>query len=965
MKKKTLIFGWLICLSPVSAGAQAADTAGVVRVADSLILVARALVNQRDFDQAIEVITAAEKLTLEKLGHETATYAGACYNHGRAYYFQGDFPAAEKWYLEALNIRERVLGKQHRDYAQTLNNLANLYWKIRNYEKAEQLNLQALSIRGKILGKEDLDYAASLSNLANVYFDMGDYEKAEPLQLEAKAIREKNASILNPDYAWNLIYLSSLYFEMGDYEKAIRFNLEATAIQEKTVGKEDPDYAWSLNNLANSYWKMGDYKKFESLNLEAKDIREKALGKEHIDYAWSLLNLANLYFDLGNYGKAELFYLEAKPIFEKASGNQDPKYAWILNNLGNVYRKLGNYELAEKLHLETKAIREKVLGKGHPDFSASLYNLANLYCEMGRYNQAEPLFEQLAYLNQSLIVKALRHSSERESNIYLRGFSLDQDQILSFTQITADKKFDTPQICYDNSLFYKGILLYAANQVKRIALSDSASSEKFYLLRSYERRLAIEYTKPISERKNVAELEEAADLLEKDLARTTTGYGKAMRQVKWQEVQAALKPGEAAVEFVHYRYAIPSATDSIMYAALVLRQGDIQPVFVPLFEEKALAMVLHGTTGSNNFLKINALYAQKSAGKREASLYELIWQPLEALFKMSNSPAEVRTVYCSPTGLLHRINLAAIPGRDEQPFGDHRQIVVLGSTRQVAIAPASPLPPNNNAYLAGGIRYDTDSITIACANRIIGASPDPYAQPNGLAFQTDRVAGNRNGALDYLTATAVEVHEIGQMLHTAGIQAKVDTGFYATEETFRQLGVGRPSARIIHLATHGYFFPDPPKRQTQDIDREPVFKMSEHPMIRSGLILAGAKQAWLTGKHPAGLEDGILTAYEISQMDLSGTELVVLSACETGLGDIVGNEGVFGLQRAFKIAGAKYLIMSLWKVDDQSTQDFMTTFYRHWITEKQTIPDAFRATQHEMRTQHPSAYDWAGFVLIE
>jgi CHAT domain-containing protein len=136
-------------------------------------------------------------------------------------------------------------------------------------------------------------------------------------------------------------------------------------------------------------------------------------------------------------------------------------------------------------------------------------------------------------------------------------------------------------------------------------------------------------------------------------------------------------------------------------------------------------------------------------------------------------------------------------------------------------------------------------------------------------------------------------------------------------------------------------------------------------MIRSGLILAGAKQTWLTGTHLEGFEDGILTAYEISQMNLSGTELVVLSACETGLGDIIGNEGVYGLQRAFKIAGAKYLIMSLWKVDDLSTQAFMTTFYRHWLKEKQHIPQAFQTAQREMREKYPGAYDWAGFVLIE
>ena len=397
-----------------------------------------------------------------------------------------------------------------------------------------------------------------------------------------------------------------------------------------------------------------------------------------------------------------------------------------------------------------------------------------------------------------------------------------------------------------------------------------------------------------------------------------------------------------------------------MYAVLVLRPGDVQPQFIPLFEERGLTPLLHGAVGGSNFLKINALYTPKVAESKQRSLYDLIWQPLESQLQ------GVTTVYCSPSGLLHRINLAAIPTSNGQPFGDRYQLVVLGSTRQLVVLNNSIQTSTNNAYLAGGIHYDTDSTTIAYANR--GTSSRSLELPEALPFQPDSASTMRAGVLEYLPASAAEVREIGLTLATAGIQAKVDTGFYATEEAFRQLGEKSPAPRIVHLATHGYFFPDPERKAQKasgNFGQEPVFKMSQHPMIRSGLILAGAKQAWLTGQHPAGLEDGILTAYEISQMNLSGTELVVLSACETGLGDIMGNEGVYGLQRAFKIAGVKYLVMSLWKVDDRSTREFMTTFYRHWLTDKQPIPEAFRATQREIRAKHPSAYDWAGFILVE
>jgi len=227
----------------------------------------------------------------------------------------------------------------------------------------------------------------------------------------------------------------------------------------------------------------------------------------------------------------------------------------------------------------------------------------------------------------------------------------------------------------------------------------------------------------------------------------------------------------------------------------------------------------------------------------------------------------------------------------------------------------------------------------------------------------------RQSTWGYLPGTAQEVQNIQAKLQRKGLPLRLHTGHDATEEAFKQLGEGgQLSPRVLHLATHGFFSPDP-KAISRNMDGEPVFKWSDNPMIHSGLVLAGGNHAWQQGRplHP-DLEDGILTAQEISQMNLRHTELVVLSACETGLGDIQGNEGVYGLQRAFKIAGAQYLLMSLWKVPDTETADFMEVFYGHWMEgdgTKTTIPDAFRRTQGEMRAKYEEPYKWAGFVLVE
>ena len=990
------ILSLLLWLAPVLAFSQVADSS-VVRQVDSLIQVSRTLTGKSDFGKALEINAAAEKLALEKLGRESAVYGNCCFNHGRVLHFKNDYRTAEKWYLESRAIREKVLGKEHLDYAASVNSLANLYNVMGQYEKAEPLYLESKAIREKAFGKDHPNYASSLNNLAVLYKTMGQYEKAESLYLESKTIREKSmgkehpnyASCLNnlavlyyamgqyekaeplylkskaiwekalgkehPDYASSLNNLANLYYAMGQYEKAETLYLESKAIREKALGKEHPEYARSLNNLADLYKTMGQYEKAETLYLESKAIREKALGKEHPSYAASLNGLANLHYDMGQYKKAEPLYLESKAIREKALGKEHPEYARSLNNLANLYRDMGQYEKSEPLNLESIAIREKVLGKQHPGYAKSLKSIALLYWSMGQYEKAEPFFLELSTVNRHLIEKILCNLSERELNNYLNTFSERQGQTLSFTQISGRVK--ATLACYDNTLFYKGFLFNASSHINNLAQHDTAAIRLHNLLKSYHRRLAAEYAKPIAERKSVEELEAKANTAEKELVRTVAGYGEAIRQVNWQEVQSALKPGEAAIEFVHYNFYTPDPTDSVMYAALVLRPGDTQPAFIPLLEERQLTPLLRGIQGSD-FDLIDQRYAFRN-GKN--ALHALIWQPLDSLLQ------GVKTIYCSPSGLLHRINLGAVPLSSDQTFADRYHLVVLGSTRQLVTGRSTTANATAAATLFGGIQYDS---------KIMAAAQDPNSEEDmrgatatlPFPYDTTLRGGGDNSPWRPLPATETEVRNIAAMLQKRGFKTALQTGPAATEETFKQLGRTEPSPRILHLATHGYFFPDAKisKQSAVSSMQEPVFKLSDHPMIRAGLILAGANPTWTTGKPPEQGEDGILTAYEISQMNLSNTELVVLSACETGLGDLVGNEGVYGLQRAFRIAGAKYLVMSLWQVSDRMTGELMTEFYRQYLEEKKPVPDAFRGAQRAMRAKYPgSASAWAGFVLVE
>jgi CHAT domain-containing protein/Flp pilus assembly protein TadD len=896
------------------------------------------------------------------LGVEHPDYAWSLNNLAILYKELGSYEIAEPLYLQAKAVREKVLGSDHPLYAASLNNLANFYMNSGNFEKAEPLYIEANIIREKIIGKAHPDYAWSVENLAILYWNMGDYKKAEPLFLEAKSIREEVLGKMHPDFASSLNNLAILYKDMGNYERAEPLCIEAIALRDSLLGKAHPEYAASLNNLALLYRESGNYEKSEPLYLESSAILLNILGNRHPDYAASLNNLASLYKGLGDYKQAEALNLQAINIWEEIYGKKHPNYALSLNNLAILYMDMGDLNKAEILLLEAKAIRENVLSKAHPNYASSLFELAQLYVRQARYSDSEPLLEEAVHLSLRSLVNAMSFLSEQELAKYVATFKSEGNYLSTY--LLARQTLEAPlgllpPLAYDHALFYKGFILSSASRLNAPSIYSPESKEINLRLKGYRRRLAAEYTKSIIERIGITELEEKANMAEKELTRTVAGYAEALQQVKWQEVQAALPDASLALEFTHFNVNFPQNTDSIMVAALLLMPGATQPLFIPLFEEKELDHLLSADKERKSDY-VNELYAWSDRGmvklgSEKRSLYELIWSKIE-----ETGLEGIKTVYYSPSGVLHRLNLGAIAVDEETILSDRYNLVALNSTRQLVV-PSTVNTQANDALLVGGVEFEIETTLPELDDQPLLSSrsiADAWAE-----------SGTRGGSWSYLKWTEKEVERIGASLAAESFKVARLSGKEASEEALKSIGTQGPSPRILHIATHGFFFPDPeiaPSFRRGLGEVEPVFKLSDNPMIRSGLILAGGNYAWQHGRTVSpDREDGILTAYEISQMNLSNTELVVLSACETGLGDIQGNEGVYGLQRAFKIAGAKYLIMSLWQVPDRETMEFMTTFYRNWLESKMTIPEAFRKTQREMRDRFYNPYSWAGFVLVE
>jgi len=972
--------------------------------------------NKGDYTESEDLYIKAAQIRGKAVGKEHSDYLGSIINLAVVYKTIGKYEKAESLFLEAKETYEvKKKNLTHSFYFNCLANLSDLYVAQGNYEKAELLKIQVIEIRKNTSGKEHPDYAKALTNAAVLYIKMGQYEKAETLLQESLVINEKALGKEHSEYAASLLPLGGVYTMLDNFEKAEPLLLKAKEIRLKVFGKDHSSYGYILNTLAGLYQKMGNNKKAEPLLSEVKTIWEKSLGKESPEYALSLNNLASVYTDPDDFEKAEQLLKESLSITEKVAGKESPSYATYLDNLASLYTKLWLDDKASLLYLESLSIQERILGKDHPDYATGLRNLAGLYLNMEKYTEAEPLYrvsrsilkktlgskndkyastlnemailyfrmgmyqevdrliQEVTEIERSTILGAMGHLSEMEMNMFLNKFSERQSRIFSMNQQIKNKGLVEAGI--NNTLFYKGLLGSSTSQTKQLSRSNPATANKFDLLVSYQRRLATEYALPIAERDSarVAEWEEKANTIEKELVRTVAGYGDLTRQIYWQEVQGKLQSGEAAVELVSYRYFTPEPTDSTMYAALVLLPTDTAPHFIPLFEERQL-QALFNRPGFDEHLTVKGLYSSKS------ELLNLLWQPLEPLLR------DVKTIYYSPAGLLHRINPAALLDESKQPLSANRQWVRVGSTRELvtgrladrSFARTPEVQAPLTAMIYGGITYDMDSLAFAASNPMeatnSGDSLDFRRKDGNFRYiveeqspgTTPGIRGGDDGVWEPLTGSAREAEQVSAMLHNAGFRTDVRQGFDASEERIKKIGKNEPSPRILHLATHGFAYPDPKKEPPKAFaDSEPAYKLQDDPMLRSGLVLAGANHYWKNKRPLTNREDGVLVAYEVRDLNLRNTELAVLSACQTGLGDVVGSEGVYGLQRAFRIAGAKFLIVSLWQVPDTQTQELMRLFYENWLDKKESLRDAFNHAQQTLREQEPNPYMWAGFVLIE
>ena len=961
--------------------------------------------------------TKAEELIIEakeifKINFETNKpgYALACNNLAQLYKMRGEYSKAEKLYKESKSIRKKALGTEHPDYAASCSNLAELYRTTNRYAKAELLLLEARNIYINLYGKEHPEYATNCCNLALLYDDIGNYIAAEQLYIEALSIDEIIFGKQHPEYGYDCINLASLYLAIGDYQKAEALYFETRNIFKNTFGTEHPDYAKICNNLAALYFTLGNYPKAEELLIEAKNIDEKILGKQHPDYAIDCNNLAVLYQTFENYSKALSLFNEAKNITEMIYGNKHLYYSLDCSNLASIHSDLGNYEQSEQLYIEAKAIRKNILGKQHPNYATSCNNLASLYLEIGNYSKAEPLFLEAKKIREKVIGKEhpdyattcnslailymiknnfskakpliLEANKNIDKQVHKSGTFMSESERELFLMVNINfhynffysfylnYKMKNPklsEITYNNALLMKGLLL-RSNIVMRQAVLNSGDQNLINIYNDWILNgtlLAKLESMPISERNmDIDSLHEVNNNFEKQLVASNLSNFKNLGGFNWHDVQNSLLKDEVAIEFIHFNYYDDKyQTDSVYYCALIIRKESKQPEMIYLFEQQELQNILtpekYITNEDDN---ISDLYQTFKTETKSDSLYKLIWKPIDKHLQGIN------TIYISPSGLLLTIPIHAIPvnNSDTLLVMDKYNLSYLSTTANIIQQKKLYQKDIENAVLFGGIDYSADTTAWKVIAMQFHEGEEMYSRSlNTQVFA--EIAGTDRGGYEiwqYLESTAKERKIIFELLEKSKIPTQYYKEIEATEEVFKSLSNEAPD--VLHIATHGFYFPQVKqnrkglKKMTGLKDKKYIH--AENPLVRSGLVFAGANYSW-NNNQIEGIDDGTLSAYEVSQLNLIGCKLVVLSACQIGLGDVNGSEGIYGLQRAFKMAGVDYIIYTLWSVDDYATQLFMATFYNN-IFAGMEITEAFEKAQLYLRTKTNEVRYWAPFVLL-
>lgn len=884
----------------------------------------------------------------ELLGEKHPEYADALTRLGFLYRAQGSFAQAEPYFRQATEIAVESYGKESIAYANCLNNIGSLHWSQGTYSEALRYFQEALEVFRRASG-EDLNFGQTLCNIAATYNMQGKMLEAEPVIRRAIAIYETKLSPTHPNLGRALGVAAAIARGLADDAEAERLSRRVVDIQLAAHGKQHVDYARALLQLASAYAQRDDWSRAEPLVNQSLEAYGAAVGKEHPEYATAMVYLATVYQNTRRLAEAERLLMQARRVQVAKLGESHPHTITGLSTLATVQFLQGRNDEARANFQKAYDLARAGYGEDSETAARYLNGLARIEHSTGNFSAAEPHCRAALEATLAWIERTMEAQSERRQLALAASQAWYLDTYLSIA-VDSGKFADN---AYRNALRRKGITWMQQRRLRAVA-DDPQAAPLFAELQSTASKLAQQaMSEPTPElrdvwRREVDDLARKKEELEQQLAQRSETYRKSKQSVTLDDLTASLPADAALVDFVEYtHYRKPNQGDQQKaserrFAAFVVRKD--RPV-----ELLGLGPADGAIAAIDRWREAYGIGPEGVATGKQ--LREQLWSPLESRLEGA------KFVIVSPDGALGRLPLAALPGRrpDTYLIEDWALTTVpvpqaLPSLLQDDVAATSA--PKGNLLLVGGIDYDAVAggpLLAEAPKKQFGRRPTRGADWKGF----EPLAGTV-GEIAVIEKTYRDIFG-NEGVTTLEKAAAVEERF--TAEAPRHL--------YLHVATHGFFAPASlrtaiaftPPTAPVDASFEPGDSRSIaaapllaglHPGLLSGLALAGANRPPADDR-----ADGILTAEEVQTLDLRLVELATLSACETGLGEVAGGEGLLGLQRSFQIAGVRTTVSSLWKVDDVQTRSLMERFYRNLWANDMTKLEALREAQLWMLREGP------------
>lgn len=847
---------------------------------------------------------------------------GQNYNYGgEILYVSNKYKLSENSFRKAENTYKEA-GLQDSSFAMlTTSNMGLLYHTMGRYSLSEEYTEKALSQRES--GDDKTGYAASLNNISMLYKDMGRYTEAEENIEKAAKYLEQNAQTETMNYAVVLNNKAMLFQLTGKYKEAEELMKKSLDIASRNIKEKSPTYTRLKVNLALLYQLQKNYTEAEKIYLEAIKLKKNRLGTKHPDYAVLLRNTASLYLEMGKNDEAESYLKEAIEIYSNHFGEQHPAYAGSIFDLAEFYLTINRADEAYPLLNEALEIQQAVLGEHHPELTATKENLAIYYWQKSDFIKAATMYKDALdeYIYQ--IDNYFPAMNEYEKSLFWENI---QPKFLRFYNFAIQASSSVPGITgdfYNYHIATKALLFNSSRKVKQRILNsgDAALIERFNQWQDMKAYLGKLYSYSDEELKeeniNVDSVENVVKNIEKELTKSSELFQQVVenKPAGYKDIASVLGKDEGVIEFVRIEgYDFLKKSDDVKYAALFLQNNNTVPEML-VFDR--------GNDMENEY---EASYQKDIHSGLDMEKYSgWYWGELENMTK------NAKTIYVSPDGVYNKVNINTFKLPGEKYILDEKNILFVTNSRDVITCKQKRPAGNKTATILGYPNY------------VKGFNP-------------------KNKFIPPLPGTKKETETINSLLSGKGWKVNFYLEDEASEENLKKV----KNPYVLHIATHGYFL----EKEVIVTDASRSFGLDparayENPLLRSGLLLAGAEKTVrnMNTRDNKDSDDGILNAFEAMVLDLDQTEIVILSACQTGLGDIKSGEGVYGLQRSFQVAGASTVLNSLWEVSDEATQDLMEAFFKYWL-ETGDKHIAFRKAQLDIKEKYSLPFYWGAFIMV-